>query len=203
MRTLIDGYNVMHAKGLMDRKFGPDGLRKVRDRFLAELVAAISPIDAHQTTVVFDAADPPRDRPSQARYKGLTIVYAVDDENADERIEKLIAAHSNPKSLTVVSTDLRVRQAAERRRAKVVLADDFLAGLTDRRSKKDEPAPSVSREEKARMQGLSGEEAQFWLKTFAHVGEEPGMKEALRASDFVPTDEEIARIEREIREEDL
>ena len=37
----------------------------------------------------------------------------------------------------------------------------------------------------------------------SHVVDEPGMRDALRASDFVPTDEEIARIEREVRDEGL
>ena len=204
MRLLIDGYNLMHARGLMSRKFGPDGFRKVRQRFLADLAAALDPVEAHQTTVVFDAGDPPRDRPSQARHKGITIVFAVDDENADERLEKLIAAHSSPKTLTVVSSDHRVRQAAERRKAKVVLSDEFLSRLEGRTPRKDHrpvPPPGPSAEEKARMQGLSSSEAQFWMAAFAHVEAEPGVKEGLRASDFVPTEEEIRRIEREVREE--
>ena len=54
---------------------------------------------------------------------------------------------------------------------------------------------------KARSRGLSASETEFWLAEFADVANEPGVREALRASDFVPTDEEIARIEREIREE--
>jgi hypothetical protein len=202
MRTLIDGYNLMHARGLMQARFAPDGFRKARQRFLAELAAAMDPVEAHQTTVVFDASKPPHDRPSRQMVKGIEVVFAVGDENADERIEKLIAAHSAPKSLTVVSTDLRVRQAAERRRAKVILSDEFLFGLANRRCKPETLPPPLSAEEQARNRGLSSSEAEFWMAEFADVATEPGVSERLRSSDFVPTDEEIARIEREIREED-
>ncbi len=204
MRTLIDGYNLMHARGLMDRKFGPEGFRKVRHRFLIELAAALDPAEAHETTVVFDAFKPPHDRPERLKLKGIEVVFAVGDENADARIEKMIAAHSSPKSLTVVSTDHRVRQAAARRKAKVVLSDDYLTKISHRR--KPSPSkvePAISAEEKARAQGLPPAEAAFWLAEFAHVAEEPGVREALRASDFVPTDEEIAKIEREIRDEEV
>jgi predicted RNA-binding protein with PIN domain len=200
MRTLIDGYNLMHARGLMQGKFAPDAFRKARHRFLADLAAAMDPVEAHQTTVVFDASTPPHNRPSRQKVKGIEVVFAVGDENADERIEKLIASHSAPRSLTVVSSDLRVRQAAERRRAKVVLSDDFLSGLSNRR-RKPEAAPALSAEEQARNRGLSTTESAFWMAEFADLADEPGIKEGLRASDFVPTDDEIARIQAEIDRE--
>ena len=202
MRTLIDGYNLMHARGLMQGKFAPDAFRKARHRFLADLAAAMDPVEDHQTTVVFDASKPPHDRPARQKLKGIEIVFAVGDENADERIEKLIAAHSAPKSLTVVSSDLRIRQAAERRRAKVILSDDFLSNLANRRRRPETAPPPLSAEEQARDRGLSTAEAAFWMAEFADMANEPGLGERLRSSDFVPTDEEIARIEREVREED-
>src|SRR5438093_12747477 len=109
MRTLIDGYNLMHAVGLLGRRFGPDGFRRARLRFLNDLAAALGPVEAHQTTIVFDAAAPPEHAPRESTHKGLTVLFAVGDENADERIELLIAQHSAPKSLTVVSSAHRVR----------------------------------------------------------------------------------------------
>src|SRR3954467_12446391 len=104
MRTLIDGYNLMYALGLLGKRLGPDGFRKVRTRFLNDLAAALGAVEAHQTTVVFDAADPPGHLPRESTFKGITVVFAVDDDDADERIERLIAAHSAPKGLTVVSS---------------------------------------------------------------------------------------------------
>ena len=196
MRTLIDGYNVMHAKGLMDREFGPDGLRQARHRFLVDLAAALGPVEAVLTTVVFDAADPPADRPDRMTVKGITAIFAVGDEDADSRIEAMIAAHSDPRRLTVVSSDLRIRKAAQRRRAKVVTSDVFLADLTDRKPARPIPPPPPER-----GASQTKAEAAHWLAVFSNVADEPGVAASLRAGDFVPTDEEIERIEREIRDE--
>src|SRR3954470_14985209 len=77
MRLLIDGYNLMYALGLMGRRFGPEGFRQVRTRFLNDLAAALDPLEAHQTTVVFDAAEPPDHVPHELRHQGLTVLFAV------------------------------------------------------------------------------------------------------------------------------
>src|SRR4051794_37850945 len=125
MRTLIDGYNLMYALGHMEKRFGPDGFRKARTRFLNDLAAMLGPVAAHQTTVVFDASHPPGHLPRESTFKGLSVVFAVDDESADARIERLIAAQPSPKTLTVVSSDHRIRQAATRRKARALTAEAF------------------------------------------------------------------------------
>ena len=66
--------------------------------------------------MVFDASVPPGDFPPVSIYRGLSVLFALGDENADARIEQLIGEHSNPKTLTVVSSDNRIRLAATRRR---------------------------------------------------------------------------------------
>ena len=204
MRTLIDGYNVMYAAGLLGGKLGPDGLRKIRHRFLNDLAAWLGPVEAHQTTVVFDASDPPAGLPRQSRHKGLTVVFAVEDAEADERLEWLIAHDSAPKSLTVVSSDHRVRDAARRRKARVISADEFWTMLDARKSRprsRPSPAPPESAEDRVRQAGPSPAEAAYWLRAFGDLADAPGTREAL-GGDLVPTDEEIARIAREVERED-
>jgi predicted RNA-binding protein with PIN domain len=202
MRILIDGYNLMYAIGAMPRNTAPDALRKVRHRFLNELGALIPPIDAHQTTVVFDASIVLEHLPKSQTQKGMTILFAVDDDDADTRIEALIHKHSSPKNLTVVSTDLRIRQAALRRKAKGVKSEDFWAELKAGKTKPANRPAAPSREEKARNEGLSETESAYWLAEFGHLESAPETKQALRQhSDFVPTDEEIAKIAREVNEE--
>ncbi len=204
MRILIDGYNLMYAVGLLGRKLGPGGFRKVRQRFLNDLAAALDPVEAHQTTVVFDAAAPPDHVPREARHKGLTVLFAVDDESADERIEWLIAHDSAPKTLTVVSSDHRLRAAASRRKARAVTADAFWTELEDRRRRRPSEVPPLpSAEEVARQQGLPPEESEFWLRAFADVADAPETRQALEGDPPVLTDEEIARIEHEVQEEGL
>lgn len=200
MRTLIDGYNLMYAGGLLGRKFGPDGFRKVRHRFLNDLAAALDPIDAHQTTIVFDASNPPPDAARQSRHKGLTIIYAVGDEDADSRLEFLIAHDSAPKGLTVVSSDHRIRQAAHRRKATVITSDEYWDRLKAPK-RRTAPARLPTAEERGRREGPSSSEAAYWLEAFGALDEAPETREALRSADFVPTDEEIAQIEREVERE--
>ena len=130
MRWLIDGYNLMHAAGAVQSKESPSHVfRRSRRRFLNDLAHALGTERARETTIVFDASSPPADFDLETTYKGLNLIFALGDENADARIEQLIAAHSAPRSLIVVSTDHRVRRAATRRRARAITADEFLDDL--------------------------------------------------------------------------
>jgi len=203
MRILIDGYNLMYARGLLGGKLRPASLRRVRMRFLNELVATLPPVDAHQTTVVFDASLAPADLPSETTHKGLTVVYAVGDENADARIEYLIAHHPTPKTLTVVSSDNRVRQAASRRRAKPLTSEAFLEGIDAQRRKPGQPSavPAPPSEEALRDRVLSEEERAYWQDTFRPIEADKAVREAQDSEVTDLTDEGIAEIERELEDE--
>jgi predicted RNA-binding protein with PIN domain len=209
MRILIDGYNVMYAGGLLGKKLGRDGLRKVRHRFLNDLADALGPLDAHATTVVFDASHAPADVPKQTPHKGLTVVYAVDDDDADSRIEDLIVHHSHPKGLTVVSSDRRIRQAATRRKSRAVTADEFWAELDARKRRRSQssivpPDVAVPRPADRPVEtDLSPEETAHWLREFADLAQMSETREALSPDAPMLTDEEIARLEREIEREIL
>jgi uncharacterized protein len=202
MRILIDGYNLMYARGLMEPRLAPERFRKLRRRFLNDLAGALDPVDAHQTTVVFDASAPPDDLPAETTFKGLLVEFAVSDENADARIEWLIAHHPAPKSLTVVSSDHRIRQAAARRKAQALTAEEFLDQLESRAKREHaESPPAPSAEDLARMHGLSRREAEFWEEAFSDLADDPATHESLGKSTTDLTDEEIARIEREVERE--
>jgi uncharacterized protein len=199
MRTIIDGYNVMFAAGWMDGRLGPDRFRKVRQRFLNELAAWLDPVDAHLTTVVFDANDAPDHVPASTRHKGISVLFAVDHDSADERIEDLIAKDSSPRTLTVVSSDHRIQRAASRRKARVVSADEFLTMLDSRKERKR--TPTVAAPEPPRSEAPTALEAAFWLEEFRDVVESQEAREIFRGDPSFPTDEELARIEREVEEE--
>ena len=198
MRTLIDGYNLMHAGGLLGGRLGPDGFRKVRTRFLNDLAAWLDPVEAHLTTVVFDAVEAPLNLASATRHKGLSVLYAVEHESADERIEELIVQHSSPKTLTVVSSDHRIQKAAIRKRAKVLSADDYWCLLDDLKGRKRLARPL---EDRARAQIPSADEAAFWLEEFRELAESEEAREAFQGDSYFPTDEELARIAREVEDE--
>jgi predicted RNA-binding protein with PIN domain len=202
MRLLIDGYNLMYEVGALGPKLGPDGLRKARHRFLNDLGSKLNPVDAYQTTVVFDSREGPQHLPKEQRQKGMTIFFAQDEESADARIEALIKAHSSPKQLTVVSTDRRIRLAATRRRAKSQTADEFWSSLNVKLSKKKHEAPPPpTAEDRGRRDGLTESESAYWMAEFGHLDKAPETRQALRSADFVPTEEDIARIIREVERE--
>ena len=200
MRILIDGYNLMFAGGLLGKRLGPDGLRKIRHRFLNDLADSLGPIDTYQTTVVFDSSQAPDNLPKETPHKGLSVIFAVDDDDADTRIEHLIAHHSHPRSLTVVSSDRRVRRAASRRKAQAVTAEDFWMELDARkRARSRTPAPPA--EVPDRTPNLTPEETAHWLREFADLEQQPETREALNPDAPMLTDEEIDRLEREIDQE--
>ncbi len=202
MRWLIDGYNVMHAGGRLAPRLGREGFRRVRRRFLDELSTALGSQLARQTTVVFDASVHPGDFALDAEYHGLGILFALGDENADARIEQLIAADPNPRDLTVVSSDRRIRQAAMRRRTRSVTADHYwelIDDLKERRRKK--PKIEAPTRPTQHDQEPAPDDAAHWLEAFRDIDELPGIQEALAPNDSLLTDAEIAEIERQVERE--
>jgi uncharacterized protein len=204
MRWLIDGYNVMHAGGRLGAMLGREGFKRARRRFLDDLSAALGPDVAGQTTVVFDASVHPGDFALDATYRGIGVLFALGDENADARIEQLIAGHSNPKILTVVSSDRRIRLAAARRRTKNLTAEqywDLIDDLKQRKGRKPRAeSPSKARATEQTAEGAPPESA-LWLEAFRDVAAAAGVKEALAPDDSLLTDAEIAEIEREVDRE--
>ena len=143
MRWLIDGYNVMHAGGRFGPKLSREGFRRARRRFLDELAQTLGPAVAAETTVVLDASVPPGDFPSESNYKGLSVLFALGEENADARIEALIRADSTPKALTVVSSDNRIRLAASKRRCRWLTSEKYWELLDNFKEAREKAGRSV------------------------------------------------------------
>jgi predicted RNA-binding protein with PIN domain len=204
MRWLIDGYNVMHAGGRLGPKLSRDGFRRARRRFLDELSAALGPQAARQTTVVFDASVHPGDFALDAHYRGLGILFALGDENADARIEQLIAADADPRTLTVVSSDRRIRQAAVRRRTRSLTADQYwelIDDLKERSRFKAKTEVPVATTPRDRQPQPVADESAHWLEAFRDVDDLPEIQQALAPNRALLTDAEIAEIEREVERE--
>ena len=67
---------------------------------------------------MFDAKRLPLKEDSAVSIRNeMTIMYAIDHDDADALIEQLILKNSTPKKLTVVSSDHRIQKAALRRKA--------------------------------------------------------------------------------------
>jgi predicted RNA-binding protein with PIN domain len=180
MFYLIDGYNLLHAMGILGGAVGPAGLERARLNLLGVLRGAHGP-EAEKVTVVFDAADPPRGLPARFDYQGLHVAFAVDQEQADDLIEELIRQEAAPKNLTVVSDDRRVQQAARRRNCVAQGCEEYLRSLQTKRLANRPKTDSAS----LKPHAVSDAETRHWLDEFADLAEDPGLKELFGPAEFL------------------
>jgi predicted RNA-binding protein with PIN domain len=183
MRYLIDGYNLLHAMGVLARRTGPGGLEKARLRLLG-LLSGTYGDQAREVTVVFDAARAPPDVPGETEYQGLQVHFARGQE-ADDWIEETIRRCSAPGSLTVVSDDHRIQRAARRRRCRALNCNDYLEEL-ERRRRPRHRAPEEARQEKDNF----SKDHQYWLREFADLADDPAWRELADPPEFFQFREE-------------
>lgn len=162
---IIDGYNVV-APVAAPRFPDPMWLHRERMQLIERLAARLNDETRGRTCVVFDAANPPPDRPSQFQMHGMTVRFAVDHPEADDLIEELIVAHSVPKSLAVVSSDQRVQTAARRRGATAFESQDWLDRLMDGRVGLAIERPGDKPHEPAKPDSVAGADVADWMREF-------------------------------------
>jgi uncharacterized protein len=163
MPTLIDGYNLLHATGIVGRGVGPGGLERSRMALVGFLAASLPADERTRTTVVFDAHDAPPGLPRVVRHQDITVQYAAKHESADALIEELIRADSAPRRLVVVSSDHAVQRAARRRRAKSVDSDVWYAELIRLRRERTEAVPDAPERPPV---PLLEEDVNYWIRQF-------------------------------------
>ena len=122
MTFLIDGYNLMHAVGLVSRTTAAPLFERARTRFLDWLADGVKGRDA-LLRVVFDAQQAPS--PSlETTHRGVRVRFAY-QRTADDVIEELVAVEQKPHAVTVVSNDSQVREAARRAECGVASCQEF------------------------------------------------------------------------------
>lgn len=136
MKILIDGYNLIFECGLHGRHVNAESLARARMRLLAEINAAFDENDRREIVIVYDAKKIPLSaQQEQDSSGGVTILYSINFDEADEMIEQLIARHSSPKkNLLVVSSDHRLQKAAMARRAATIDSGDWFDQVESRQS---------------------------------------------------------------------
>jgi predicted RNA-binding protein with PIN domain len=161
MALLIDGYNLLHASGILGRGRGQSALERSRSALLNVLAQSLPADELARTTVVFDARDPPWGLSRKLDHQGMTVYFAARHEDADSMIEELIKTHSAPRHLVVVSSDHRLHRAAKRRRATAIDSDLWFRELVRSRLARDQSG------ELAKPEGpFSTGEVDFWLRQF-------------------------------------
>jgi predicted RNA-binding protein with PIN domain len=165
MALLIDGYNLLHASGILGRGVGPGSLERSRGALIRFLSESLDDSVLRRTTVVFDAREAPPGLPREQKQLGLTVRFAEPGSDADALIEQLIASDSSPRRLTVVSSDHRLHKAARRRNATAIDSDRWYAETLRKR---------IARQKRdaggAKPSGpMTEAEVSFWLKEFGLV----------------------------------
>jgi len=131
-RILIDGYNLIFQIGLQGKRRDSIALEKARQRAIQTISKWLGD-DRQHAAIVFDASSLPiKEDHNVSEFDGLTIIYAVDYEDADSMIEEIIRTHSSPKQLLVVSSDHRLHKAALRRNARPIDSDVWYDNLEQR-----------------------------------------------------------------------
>lgn len=170
MRVLIDGYNLLFQSPFVGSGRGPGWLARARHRLISHLHAHLPDEVLKQTTIVFDASQSGKTFSDFQSERGITVLFSRDHPEADDMLEELIRKHSAPKSLLVISSDLRIRRTAKARRAESMDADSFLAELQSERldpapkrsGRGLPPNPSPAKE----VGGLTQAQVDYWLKEF-------------------------------------
>jgi uncharacterized protein len=166
MALLIDGYNLLHASGILGRGIGPGGLERSRLALLNFVAESVPAQTLSGTTVVFDAAGAPPGLPHTLYHRGITVRFARNYESADALIEELILADAAPRRLTVVSSDHRLHRAARRRKAKAIDSDRWYAETLRQRSRRMHPlSPDEIGHKPATP--LDENHVEYWLARFA------------------------------------
>src|SRR5215213_767456 len=114
MRYLIDGYNLLYALGLARKNGGRAAWDRARRVLLDWLADRAGPAVA-SVTVIFDAQNSLGGVVEES-HRGLRVLRDR-GRTADDMIEDLLREEKSPETLTVVSNDGRVRDAARRRGA--------------------------------------------------------------------------------------
>jgi hypothetical protein len=184
MSLLIDGYNLIHAAGLVGRGRGPGGLERSRLALLNFLAESLPAAELARTTVVFDAAGAPPGLPDTLAHRGLKVRFARGYASADELIEELICEDSSPKRLTVVSSDHRLQRAAHRRKARAIDSDRWYAETIGQRAQRQLEKPEGSAKP---VKGDGPGEVEYWLSRFDdQPGDEKSGADAEADEDIFP-----------------
>lgn len=179
MALLIDGYNLLHAGGFIQRGLGPGGLERARLALLNFLVESLDPATLARAAVVFDSRSAPPDLPRVVQHRGLKVHFAAEHESADALLEELIRADSAPKQLIVVSSDHRLHRAARRRKATPMDSDAWYDETLRQRHAKRRPA------RRAGPDPVTPEaDVDYWVSQFS----DPQLERESRQEDVLPPD---------------
>ena len=152
---IIDGHNLLYSIREVD-----EGSESISDVQLCRIVGRYLKLAGEKGEIIFDGTGP-RDKSGFEDISNLEVFFAGLGTDTDTVIEDKIRANTAPKRLTIVSSDRRLRKAAQARKATAVKSELFWSNLQKQLSRK-----KGIREPAAKRQGLTDGETKQWLKFF-------------------------------------
>ena len=152
---IIDGHNLLHTIIKMDELFEP-----VTDTQLCRLINNYLQLTGQKGELVFDGTGP-REKNAYENFSNLEVFFSNIGTDADSIIEDKIKADTSPKRLVIVSSDRRLRKAAQIRKAASIKSAEFWVLLNKELNKK-----RPKKEPGGKRQGLSESETKKWLEIF-------------------------------------
>jgi predicted RNA-binding protein with PIN domain len=137
-----------------------EGTESISDVQLCRIVGRYLKQIGGRGEIIFDGTGP-RDKSGFDNISNLEVFFAGLNTDTDTVIEDKIKANTAPKSLTIVSSDRRLRKAAQARKAMAVKSEVFWNNLQKQLSRKKR-----IREPAAKRQGLTDGETKQWLEFF-------------------------------------
>ncbi|MHC4213128.1 MAG: NYN domain-containing protein [Planctomycetota bacterium] len=151
MPIIIDGHNLLW----MLRRSS-----KEPDSKLCHIITRYLRLVSEKGHIVFDGTGP-KDQRAFDNISNLEVSFSGMAKEADEVIEEKILASTDPRRLTVVSSDRRLRAAARAAKASAIKSEAFWNDLNRHLNQ-----PGKNREPRAKQNGISDSETQQWLELF-------------------------------------
>lgn len=152
---IIDGHNLLHTIIKLEEDCGAIsdlGMCRILDRYFK--------LTGEKCEMIFDGTGPP-DKSGFDNISNLEVSFAGFGTDTDTVIEDKISVSTAPKSLTIVSSDRRLRAAARTRKATSVKSDVFWIDVQKQLNRK-----RPIKEPTEKRQGLNEGETEQWLEFF-------------------------------------
>ena len=152
---IIDGHNLLWAV-----QKASEQAESISDIQLCWIVGRYLNQTGESGEIIFDGTGP-KDKSGFDSITNLQVLFVGQASDADTVIEEKIKACTAPRGLTVVSSDRRLRKAAQVRRAAAVKSEVFWNDIAKQLSRKKAP-----KEPAEKRIGLTESETQQWLEIF-------------------------------------
>jgi predicted RNA-binding protein with PIN domain len=152
---IIDGNNLLHTIIKLEEDPGA-----ISDVGLCRILGRYFKLAGGKCEIVFDGTGP-QDKGRFDSISNLEVFFAGPGTDTDTVIEDKISASTAPKSLTIVSSDRRLRSAARTRRATSIKSDVFWNDVQKQLNRK-----RPVKEPPEKRQGLNEGETEQWLEFF-------------------------------------